>query len=66
MNHGWGTAASFGDRQVGKSFIATGPTGTETAAANKAAAVAGMAEMSRKYEEMGRELYLGVGDRERD
>lgn len=47
-------------------FIATGPTGAETAAASKAAAHAGMAEMSRKYEEMGRELYLGSGGREHD
>ncbi|MFL9839886.1 phosphomethylpyrimidine synthase ThiC [Sphingomonas sp. ST-64] len=47
-------------------FLATGPTGAETAAASKAAALKGMEEMSRVYEEMGRELYLGAGDRERD
>src|SRR5690606_12287883 len=41
-------------------FLATGPTSAETAAASKAAALAGMAEMSRVYEEMGRELYLGA------
>jgi phosphomethylpyrimidine synthase len=29
-------------------------------------AEAGMAQMSRVYDEMGRELYLGAGDRERD
>ncbi|MBA4763584.1 MAG: phosphomethylpyrimidine synthase ThiC [Sphingomonas sp.] len=47
-------------------FIATGPTGAETAAASKAAALKGMEEMSRVYEEMGRELYLGAGGREHD
>lgn len=47
-------------------FIATGPTGAETAAASKAAALKGMEEMSRVYEEMGRELYLGSGGREHD
>jgi phosphomethylpyrimidine synthase len=29
-------------------------------------AEAGMAEMSKVYDETGRELYLGAGDRERD
>ena len=27
---------------------------------------AGMAEMSKVYDETGRELYMGAGDRERD
>jgi phosphomethylpyrimidine synthase len=47
-------------------FLATGPTGAETAAASKAAALKGMEEMSRIYDQMGRELYLGSGGRERD
>jgi len=47
-------------------FIATGPSGAETAAASKEAALKGMAEMSQLYEDMGRELYLGAGDREHD
>jgi phosphomethylpyrimidine synthase len=47
-------------------FIAIGPSGAETAAASKEAALKGMAEMSQLYEDMGRELYLGAGDREHD
>ena len=47
-------------------FIATGPTGSETAAASKAAAIKGMEEMSRKFRETGSELYMGAGGRERD
>ncbi|MGQ3177167.1 MAG: phosphomethylpyrimidine synthase ThiC [Blastomonas fulva] len=47
-------------------FIATGPSGAETAAASKEAALTGMAEMSQLYEDLGRELYLGAGDREHD
>ncbi|MBA3879131.1 MAG: phosphomethylpyrimidine synthase ThiC [Sphingobium sp.] len=47
-------------------FIATGPTGAETAAASKAAAIKGMEEMSRKFRETGSELYMGAGGRERD
>ena len=47
-------------------FIATGPTGAETAAASKAAALKGMEEMSAKFRETGSELYMGAGDRERD
>ncbi|GGB74730.1 phosphomethylpyrimidine synthase ThiC [Blastomonas aquatica] len=39
-------------------FIATGPSGAETAAASKEAALKGMAEMSVKYAEKGSELYL--------
>jgi phosphomethylpyrimidine synthase len=31
-----------------------------------AKAEAGMAEMSKVYDETGRELYMGAGDRERD
>ena len=41
-------------------FIATGPTGTETAA------IKGMQEMAALYDASGRELYIGAGGRERD
>ena len=47
-------------------FIATGPSGAETAAASREAALKGMAEMSKVYDETGRELYMGQGDREHD
>ncbi|RYE01429.1 MAG: phosphomethylpyrimidine synthase ThiC [Sphingomonadales bacterium] len=47
-------------------FIATGPTGAETAAASKAAALAGMEEMSKRFKETGSELYMGAGGREHD
>lgn len=47
-------------------FIATGPTGAETAAASKAAAIKGMEEMAALYNATGRELYMGAGGRERD
>lgn len=36
----------------------------EGAAASKEAALKGMAEMSKLYEEKGREWYLGAGDRD--
>ena len=45
-------------------FIASGPTAAETAAASKAAAIKGMAEMSKLYNESGRELYMGSRGRE--
>jgi len=47
-------------------FIATGPTGAETAAASKAAAIKGMEEMAAKFRETGSELYMGAGGGERD
>jgi phosphomethylpyrimidine synthase len=47
-------------------FIATGPTGAETAAASKAAAMKGMEEMSAMFKEKGSELYMGAGGREHD
>ncbi len=47
-------------------FIASGPTGAETAAASKAAAIRGMEEMSAKFKESGSELYMGAGGREHD
>ena len=47
-------------------FIATGPSGAETAAASKAAAIKGMEEMSALYNSTGRELYIGAGGREHD
>ena len=40
-------------------FLASGgPTGAETAAASKAAAIKGMAEMSERFRERGGEVYL--------
>lgn len=39
-------------------FIATGPTGAETAAASKAAAIKGMEEMSERFRKSGSEIYL--------
>ena len=47
-------------------FIATGPTGAETAAASKAAAIKGMEEMAAKFRETGSEIYMGAGGREHD
>ncbi|MBA4092081.1 MAG: phosphomethylpyrimidine synthase ThiC [Sphingobium sp.] len=47
-------------------FIATGPTGAETAAASKAAALKGMEEMSKVFKDNGSELYMGAGGREHD
>jgi phosphomethylpyrimidine synthase len=47
-------------------FLATGPTGAETAAASKAAALKGMEEMSKVFKETGSELYMGAGGREHD
>jgi phosphomethylpyrimidine synthase len=47
-------------------FLATGPTGAETAAASKAAALKGMEEMSKVCRESGSELYTGAGEREHD
>ena len=41
-------------------FIATGPTGAETAAASKAAAIKGMEEMAEKYR-AGGDLYMPAG-----
>ncbi|MES2986532.1 MAG: phosphomethylpyrimidine synthase ThiC [Pseudomonadota bacterium] len=52
--------------QSAEGFIATGPTGAETAAASKAAALAGMEEMSKRFKETGSELYMGAGGREHD
>ena len=53
--------------QPADGFIAAGgPTGAETAAASKAAALKGMEEMSRMFKETGSELYMGAGDREHD
>ena len=53
--------------QPADAFIAAGgPTGAETAAASKAAAIKGMAEMSKLYNETGRELYIGAGEREHE
>ena len=47
-------------------FIATGPSGAETAAASKVAALKGMEEMSKVFKDSGSELYMGAGGREHD
>jgi phosphomethylpyrimidine synthase len=49
-----------------ESFLATGPTGAETAAASKAAALKGTEEMSRVFKDSRSELYMGGGGREHD
>ncbi|MFA5970433.1 MAG: phosphomethylpyrimidine synthase ThiC [Sphingomonas sp.] len=43
-------------------FIATGPTGAETAAASKAAAIKGMEEMSARFKAEGGEIYLPAAE----
>jgi phosphomethylpyrimidine synthase len=43
-------------------FIATGPTGAETAAASKAAAIKGMEEMSARFKAEGAEIYLPAAE----
>ena len=50
------------------SFIAanTNPAQPEPVEGGLAEAEAGMAEMSRVYNEGGRELYIGAGEREHD
>ena len=47
-----------------ESFLASEKLGTDTAEASRQAAIKGMEEMSRRYNEGGRELYVGAGDRE--
>ena len=49
-----------------RAFAAKQNQPVEAFVASEADAEAGMAAMSRKYEEIGRELYIGAGDRERD
>jgi len=46
------------------SFVATGLTGAEMAAASKTAALKGMEEMRRVFKETGSELFRGAGRRE--
>ena len=48
------------------SFLAATKSGADTAEESRQAALRGMEEMSKLYEEKGRELYIGQGDRERD
>ena len=43
-------------------FIASGPTGAETAAASKAAAIKGMEEMSARFKAEGGEIYLPTAE----
>ncbi|MDZ4306468.1 phosphomethylpyrimidine synthase ThiC [Allopontixanthobacter sp.] len=52
--------------QTADGFLAAEKWGADTAAASKAAAEAGMREMSEKYREGGSELYIGAGGREHD
>ena len=52
--------------QSAEGFLASDKLGAETAAASRQAALKGMAEMSRRYNEGGRELYVGAGGREHD
>jgi phosphomethylpyrimidine synthase len=49
-----------------ESFLASEKLGADTAEASRRAALKGMEEMSRRYNEGGRELYVGAGGRERD
>ena len=49
-----------------RDFAAKQNAGIETFVANEAEAEAGMKAMSDKYDEMGRELYIGAGGREHD
>ncbi|MFN9497250.1 MAG: phosphomethylpyrimidine synthase ThiC [Erythrobacteraceae bacterium] len=49
-----------------ESFLASEKLGADTAEASRQAALKGMEEMSRRYNEGGRELYVGAGGREHD
>ena len=49
-----------------ESFLASEKLGADTAEASRQAALKGMEEMSRRYNEGGRELYVGAGNREHD
>ncbi len=49
-----------------ESFLASEKLGTDTAEASRQAALKGMEEMSRRYNEGGRELYVGARNREHD
>ncbi|WP_017664981.1 phosphomethylpyrimidine synthase ThiC [Porphyrobacter sp. AAP82] len=49
-----------------RDFAAKQNAGIETFVAGEAEAEKGMAEMSAKYHETGRQLYVGAGDREHD
>jgi phosphomethylpyrimidine synthase len=50
----------------GSPSVAYGSTGSARTEMSEAEAEAGMAEMSKVYDETGRELYMGQGDREHD
>ena len=56
----------FAAKQNSESYLATENVASETPPEAKANAEEGMEEMSRRYNEGGRELYIGQGDREHD
>lgn len=56
----------FAAKQNSDSYLASENIKRETGDAEAKEAREGMEEMSRVYEETGRELYIGQGDRERD
>ncbi|MEL7690671.1 phosphomethylpyrimidine synthase ThiC [Citromicrobium bathyomarinum] len=56
----------FAARQNSDSYLASENIRRETSAEEAEEAREGMEEMSRVYEQSGRELYIGQGDRERD
>ena len=56
----------FAAKQNSDSYLASENIKRETSAEEAEEAREGMEEMSRVYEQSGRELYIGQGDRERD
>ncbi|MHA6316471.1 phosphomethylpyrimidine synthase ThiC [Altererythrobacter sp. CAU 1778] len=56
----------FAAKQNSDSYLATENIKRETSAEEAEEAQRGMKEMSKVYEETGRELYIGQGDREHD
>jgi len=56
----------FAAKQNSDSYLASENIRRETSAEEAEEAREGMEEMSRVYEQSGRELYIGQGDRERD
>jgi phosphomethylpyrimidine synthase len=56
----------FAAKQNSDSYLATENIKRETSAEEAEEAREGMEEMSKVYNETGRELYIGQGDREHD
>ncbi|WP_156840337.1 phosphomethylpyrimidine synthase ThiC [Novosphingobium aquimarinum] len=56
----------FAAKQNSDSYLATENIKRETSPAEAEEAREGMEKMSEKYEEVGRQLYIGAGDREHD